>query len=124
MNLHKALIANEIFGDGGSGGGSSDFSTATVTITCYDENIALIGYSGIILTGFAISQTHHELVLAISSFSNTPMTWDVVLWDGTASFMLSVDPSTIAVAVTGDIEYSDGEFFINGDGTITITDGQ
>ena len=103
------------------GGGSSDFSTAEVTITTNDENVGLTGYADGILIGFAISQNHDELVLRIGSPANTPTTWDVVLWDGTCSFIPNVDPSSIAVTVSGNIEYNDGEFFISGDGTVTIT---
>lgn len=122
MNLHKALIANEIFGNGGSGGGgSSDFSIANVTITCDNGNLILLGYSTHVIGGLAISPFDDELMDIFGAPPNTPTTWKVVMYKGLANFDTSDDPTTLSVAVTGSIEYDNGTFHITGDGTITIT---
>ena len=91
------------------GGGSSDFSTAEVTITNNSENPALFFGSFIvdnsITHGFNVSE-------------NTTETLTVVLYKGVS--VMGVDDE-LNVVVTGDITYSDWDFTITGDGTITIS---
>ena len=122
MNLHKALIANEIFGDGGSGGGSSDFSTATVTMVNYlttlnGEGINVVDipnvYQGL-ATGFEVP----EFNVPGDEPSTTDFTFVLYKGNGTE---ISIDATSPLFEVSGDItDDGDGFFTVTGNGTITI----
>ena len=118
MNLHRALIANEIFCDGESGGGgSSDFSTAEVVVT----NNSSEGFSMRVASVF----DENEISVDGATFSPSEYgTVTVILYKGSASYYLEGEISTVSIALTGDIEPSFmGNMFgiVHGNGTITIT---
>ena len=124
MNLHKALIANEIFGDGGSGGGgSSDFSTAKVTFknkkgsfpvylprAYYDE------YQGEV-DAYAVSVAY---LSAGSSSSPSSYDIDVVLFYGKAQLDLSNATGTVSISENYENQ-GGGYYLITGDCVVTIS---
>lgn len=104
-----------------SGGGSSDFSTATVTIT-NNSNI-----------GFSANVAHVMLDEDVSSSGATlapseSISINAILYKGACTYSLTQDgASSVTVTLTGDIEPSPmGNAFgtIYGNGTITITDAE
>ena len=122
MNLHKALIANEIFGDGGSGGGgSSDFSTAEVTIV----NNCAEG-SSILYCCIAMESPIHiipaQSTTEISVDASATQTINAILYKGKAEAYVE-SSSSIAVSASGNAEFDEyNTGHITGDCTITITD--
>ena len=92
------------------GGGSSDFSTAEVTVTNQTLNVLNVPYlDNVDDTDF------------ISTEILTSGTYDILLYKNYAFGFLTIEGDEPSVVVTGDIEYSNGEFNITGDGTITIS---
>jgi hypothetical protein len=95
----------------GGGGGSSDFSTAKITVTnnaeatlCAPYVVDVDGFQGVFIAN-----------------SNSGE-FDVALYKGhSQAGFVSSTPPTFNVAVTGEISYREGTFFITGDGTITIS---
>lgn len=87
------------------GGGSSDFSTAKVTLT--NE------------TPFGLTLAHSDNTTGISTQMGQSGEYEVVLYKGKAEGIF-MSPSG-NVSVTGNITYNDGELVITGDGTITIS---
>lgn len=92
-----------------SGGGSSDFSTAKLTVT------------GSSTFGIPIS------ISRVSSYEGTEATapaisengiYDVILYKGVAFGAFDTEES---VSITGSGEYDDGDLIITGDCTITIS---
>ena len=108
MNLHKALIANKIFGDGGSGGGgSSDFSTAEVTITTYANNfywnLPVVESDGLVVGD------HKQLTTTESN--------QVALYKGSVrAYIGEYDVTNI----TGSVTFADGLATITGDCAFTV----
>ena len=92
----------------GGGGGSSDFSTAEVTVTSLNGNTILIPY---VATGNGVSYLYAVV--------SDPETYNVALYDGKAMGII-FNPHGV-VATTGDIMYADGTFLISGNGTIAIS---
>lgn len=88
------------------GGGSSDFSTAKVTLT--NE------------TPLGLTLAHSDNTTGISPQMGQSGEYEVVLYKGKAEGIF-MSPSG-NVSVTGNITYNDGELVITGDGTITISE--
>lgn len=118
MNLHKALIANEIFGDGGSGGGggSSDFSTAEVTFTNPSS-----AYEAIVRVACAYDYSEDEYEEHASSYSfsvgSDGVTAEIILYKGTA--YCEIEHGTV-VSCSGDITNNYGMLEITGDGSVAL----
>ena len=93
------------------GGGSSDFSTATVTVTNNVETT--------LCAPFVVDVDGYKGIFVVNSNSGE---YDVALYKGMcqATFISSL-PESVHVAVTGNITYNDEIFFITGDCTITIS---
>lgn len=87
------------------GGGSSDFSTAEVTLT--NE------------TPFGLTLAHIDNTTGISPHMAQSGEYEVVLYKGKAEGVF-MSPSG-NLSVTGNITYNDGELVITGDCTITIS---
>lgn len=108
LNHMEQGIAN-----GCEGGGSSDFSTATVTII----NSALT--SGDIFVVY-IDPIDEYLTTAKMIFNNEEIiNLQAVLYKGVQLAAIEVEQGS--VSVSGNITYNDGELLITGDCTITIS---
>lgn len=97
------------------GGGSSDFSTAEVTVTNNQEENALI-------IDELVNADVDGLSKGIALEAGESKTISVVLYKDipTCGYYNGVG----IVAVTGDIVYASREIYVSGDGTITVTDGK
>lgn len=97
-------------------GGSSDFSTAEVTVTALDPGLNF---------AMPVVKTFDNISMIVPTVGvgSTPETLIIPLYKGKA---LLIDELTEywSVAVTGDIEYDEDfeAYIITGDGTITVTD--
>ena len=97
------------------GGGSSDFSTAEVTISTTKEDVIIVrGCITVDEEGYVAS------VPNISVDSETPSTVNFILYKGTA-FATIDNGDLYNIETTGDIVNDDGDLYITGDGTITIS---
>lgn len=105
-------VYNKVTVNVSGGGGSSDFSTAEVTITNSTSSnitqscIAVIEYAG----EEGLTSTLPPLG------ANQSITCDMVLFKGTQGFYA---PDDVYITVTGDITEEEGWITITGDGTIT-----
>lgn len=121
MNLHKALIANEIFGDGGSGGGgSSDFSTAEVTVV--NNSSKTYNFYGVFIDNNALCLGFNIDAMSLSGATEKEV--QLVLYSSESPEVGVSDtggdpPSN--VVTTGNASYEDGYITITGNCTITIT---
>lgn len=97
----------------GGGGGSSDFSTATVTVSNTTSDMLSV-------LAVSIRDTPSSAVVPFGTImADSDRTHTVPLYKGVCSWkMTSAD---VVVAVSGDISYDNGNIFITGDGTITIS---
>lgn len=97
------------------GGGSSDFSTAEVTVTAFDPGVTL---------AMPVIITFDDVPMLAPSVgvNSTPKTLIVPLYKGKA-VLVDEDYGESAV-ITGDIEYDEDleAYIISGDGTITLTE--
>ena len=112
-DLFDIAIARKL-SDGG-GGGSSDFSTATVTIDSQSGGLVGKLVYGMMTPYFAYS------ALA-SAWGGDPTEIPIILYQG--QIMLVKDDATLAISsVSGNINYDSGEdlYIITGDCTITIS---
>ena len=109
MNALEQAVAS-------GGGGSSDFSIATVTVTsdygdielsntpcCYDADEYYEGFPAMLSNVYLESYTRTVRV---------PLYKGLCIWSNQTGYTASV---------TGDIVYDDGWLFITGDGTVTFT---
>lgn len=97
------------------GGGSSDFSTAEISISGESESQCSVISPHIIPTPFG-----YDLLLADSADYASGDSITVVLYNGKVSISASVESGSITVS--GNIEHMDGnEYLITGDCTITIS---
>ena len=95
------------------GGGSSDFSTAEVTVTSY---IAMVDNDSVqLVTGLGGTK-----MIASNPFTSGSRSVTFVLYKGKQEFEITSDELP-TVNVTGDIQYDDGLVTITGQGTITIS---
>lgn len=99
------------------GGGSSDFSTAEVTITLNTGEVTAVNVP--------FADTEYEDAEASTPMPEvgTPMTLNVILYKGKAFFNVLIGDVPVSISVTGDIimEHETGGT-ISGNGTITVND--
>ena len=98
------------------GGGSSDFSTAEVTITTG----TVTPHTAEIDVAFCVEEEDHNFTASpMVVEDNDSITLKVVLYKGCALASIP-DYNFFSVSVSGDIIDNDGKFIITGDGSITI----
>lgn len=113
MEVSDILLMTAFSGNGsGGGGGSSDFSTAEVTIinNTIDESVQI--YNLIIIEDGGLTSGTNVGI-------GETRTRTVVLYQDSPTNGYYEGENT--VAVSGAIEYDDGDFYVTGDGTITIS---
>lgn len=93
------------------GGGSSDFSTAEVTIT---DTV------GVRIMAPNVNQDYQDAEGTFNPPVNTPTTYDIILYKGKAYCTIESE-GAFNLEVTGNIENDSGELTITGNGTITIS---
>jgi len=95
------------------GGGSSDFSTAEVEVI--NTTADLVSVSAV-----CIRDTPSSAIVPFGTImADSDRTYTVPLYKGVCSWKITAVDAV--VAVTGDISYDNGNIFITGDGTITIS---
>jgi len=112
------IVKEEIYQNGAwveqGGGGSSDFTTAKLTVNSEKQTSALFP--------FATSMQGMEFLSPTSMISQGSSEFDVVLYKGTSMFMLANDVTTAEISsVSGDAEQMGPAVMISGDCTINIT---
>lgn len=111
------LLKTEIYTDGEwveVGGGSSDFTTAKITVNSEKQTNALFP--------FATSMQGMEFLSPTSMISQGSSEFDVVLYKGTSMFMLADDVTNVEISsVSGDAQLMGPAALISGDCTINIT---
>ena len=117
MNLFDIVVAKALAGSSG-GGGSSDFSTATMTVV-------MNGTTSLVSILVPCAMTIEEDDFA-SAFYDTEVLRDespnittCILYKGMAVAHFNCDPSKISA--TGSVEFEGTDAFITGDCTITIS---
>ena len=109
----KGEMYNKVVVNVEGGGGSSDFSTAEVTVINTTSNS---------VTASAVS-VMDTLISAIVPFNtiggNSNRSYIVPLYKGLCSWQIT--SGDVSVSVSGNINYEDGYVDITGDGTITIS---
>ena len=125
MNLYEMLLANAL-GESGGGGGSSDFSTATLTINNPDEH-GIAVYGAILIT----PENGSPYITSMypehgDAPTNTQIVLSVVVCEGGMHFQMwddTVQEDVTTDNYTGDIEKITGRsiYSITGNGTITIS---
>ena len=108
MDLYDVAVARKL--SSGGGGGSSDFSTAEVTIT----NVTRTDVACAI--PFVDNVYEDAEVLTIIPMDEEK-TYNVILYKGSAYF--EIDSENITV--TGDLSTEDNGIIVTGNGTITIS---
>lgn len=103
----------KVNGEDYGGGGSSDFSTAEVTVTNNQKENALI-------IDELVNADVDGLSNGIALEAGESKTISIVLYKDIPTH--GYHNGAGVVAVTGDIVYEDGDFYVSGDGTITVTD--
>lgn len=95
------------------GGGASDFSTAEVKVI--NTTADLVSVSAV-----SIRDTPSSAIAAFGTImADSDRTYTAPLYKGVCTWKITA--ADAAVAVTGDISYDNGNIFITGDGTITIS---
>jgi hypothetical protein len=113
MKLSDMLFANAMMGEGGGGGSGGDFSTASVTISNDTESLVMVSLPAYDDNyNFAFGQRGLE--------GGESVDFNTVLYKGKALVIID-SYDLLSVEVTGDIEDDDGDIFVTGDGTITIS---
>lgn len=112
MDLYDIAVARKL--SSGGGGGSSDFSTAEVSIQSTSFEMlegAVANYNP--KTGYSSAGAFY--------IGTTSETFNIILYNGKA--IIGRDTTGGTVQTSGDIEYDSGNnvFTITGDGTITIS---
>ena len=108
MDLYDIAVARKLSGgSGGGGGGSSDFSTAEVTVTISNNQLYV---------PYVYDDENFTLLNAVIRESGT---YNIALYKGIA--FGSLYDTSAEITVTGDIEADEGDFYITGNGTITIS---
>ena len=97
-----------------SAGGSSDFSTANVTINGFPE-----GSTVPVFGAFAVDLQGDEPMSLTSPEVPGNGNYTVVMYKGSAG-LAALNSSYVITSVTGDIEIMNGSAFVHGDGTITF----
>lgn len=118
MDYYDILLASKL--SEGGGGGSSDFSIATVTtinnssFEVMNLNIPIVCEENELGEG-SPAMIHNEMVI-----QSGEETHKVCMYKGLA-FCEEVSYPNLVIAVSGNIEYEDGNMVITGNGTITIS---
>ena len=107
MNALEQAVAS-------GGGGSSDFSTAEVTITLSGEG-EVDGLTG------AILDTDNNVTVSIMNQVAEEQTYVIILYKGSAEITLQNVSFGGIVTVSGNITRSYDSYIVTGDGTITIS---
>lgn len=95
------------------GGGSSDFSTAEVEVINTTADLVSV-------LAVSIRDTPSSAIVPFGTImADSDRTYTVPLYKGVCSWKIT--PADAVVGVTGDISYDNGNIFITGDGTITIS---
>lgn len=113
MDLYDIAIAKKLSSSGGGGGGSSDFSTASVVVTNNQEKNPLV-------IDDLVNADVDGLSNGVALETGESKTISVVLYKDIPTY--GYHNGVGIVAVTGDIVYADGDIYVSGDGTITVTD--
>ncbi len=98
-------------------GGSSDFSTAEVTITLGT------GINEVVLSGPLLFDDGGDLFLdASQSFEHTENTMIAIIYgENETYYSVTTDPATdVEVSTTGNVSYADGYLAVSGNGTATF----
>ena len=114
MSIYDMLLANAM-GESGGGGGSSDFSTAQVTITVQlEEGTSVRGRYPVVIEEEGFS------AMMVFPFDNgISRTETIPLYKGTCYF--EVDDATTLTG-TGGVSVEGGyAVFVTGDGTLTVS---
>lgn len=120
-SIDGVIESVKINGEEAGGGGSSDFSTATVT-TINNSSFEVVNLSIPIvceeneLGEGSPAMIHNQMVI-----QSGEETHKVCMYKGLA-FCAEASPGpNIVINVSGDIVYEDGNIMITGNGTITIS---
>ena len=108
MDLYDVSIAKKLAG--ASGGGSSDFSTATVDISITGDFTVYVSQ--------AFDDGEVGSAYPVITESGT---YDIILYEGHSYALVDGSPT---ISVSGEIENQSGEILIFGAGEIDITDGK
>lgn len=121
---HPLTCCNPVTGECLGGGGSSDFSTATLSITNNsNEGVAIVipcvfeQNSSIFTNGIIIVSRNTEKNVEVI-IPNTGICGGLIY--KSAGGDLSQDLTGLTIGATGDIEYEEGSMLISDDGAITI----
>lgn len=108
-----------------SGGGSSDFSTAEVTIVNVDVAEELPVYLPNCVEENALGEGSPAMVFCMNAITEPgTYTYNIALYKGIALGQIAIGP-TLDFAVTGDIiDRGNGQIMITGSGTVTISSGK
>ena len=123
--LHDLIWAGYTPGEipaAGGGGGSSDFSTAEVTITNNLEDV--VDFHGPIIIMAEDENEEDEFQMNVIIPPSTEITIKVVLYKGSSAEMVAYanDDDAPEAAVTGDIHAEGGTYIITGNGTMTFAE--
>lgn len=112
--VESKLIKDGVVIDEGGGGGTSDFTTAEVTIT--NSTNSSISQSCIAILELMGAQMMTSEIPPLDV--DASVTVNMVLFKGS---QIIYAPENVTIAVTGDITDDSGELTITGAGTITYT---
>lgn len=106
----NALVAEGLVTEiEGGGGGSSDFTTATITVIANKKGTI---YAPIVVDG---EDSYVCQLLKLDAGENALL---IALYKGLAYGTIE---DAIDATVTGDVEYEDGDIAVSGDGTVNVT---
>lgn len=118
-NTNKAVLSSMLnqLTEGG-GGGSSDFSTAEVTVQITSAQPGVAIYIPTIISSpmEAIFNNPYNPIN-----SSTPQTVTVPLYKGSLVIIGIWDSGDVTVSISGSVQVMENSFLITGDGTITIS---
>jgi len=97
-----------------AGGGSSDFSTAEVTIA--NNTGSLVTFDSPL-----IEEDEGEFLVMNETIFNGERTLVIVLYKGRSASDINIDTTSDNITVTGNATYEDQRLVITGDCTITIS---
>lgn len=115
MDLYDIAIAKKLSGSGG--GGSSDFSTAEVTVQITSAQPGVAIYIPTVISSPMEVISNYPYNPANSS---TPQTVTVPLYKGSLIIIGIWDSGAVTVDTSGSVQVMESSFLITGDCTITI----
>lgn len=116
VSNNPTKLINELADNWSGGGGSSDFTTAEVTVSLKKGVLAL----PVIVTNGTRGAVVTQLIQS-SIYDPPTVKYTVPLYKGVAGAVFATPPTDGVVNLTGDITDMDGDLLITGDGTITVT---